>query len=148
MSSLVESRYFPKQEVCWEEGVRDGLVTFLGLVMVAYVLFLGVSIPFLALAGGFFYGHIGALYVSLIFIAIAAIAFSFFEKRDLAALLAVILLLIVFMYWCLDGYRGPWVWSIFFWNTLPSLVFAGRGVANWLISRSSTQAKSDARYPE
>lgn len=123
--------------------MRDGLVTFLGLVMVAYVLYLGlVTIAFLPLAGGFFYGHIGAYYVSLIVVATAAVALSFFEKRGLAGLLGVTLLLIVLSYWWTYGYRGPWAWSIFLWNTLPSLAFAACGVANWVICRSSTQPES------
>jgi hypothetical protein len=118
--------------------MRDGLVAFLGLVMVAYVLFLGVAIAFLPLAGGFFYGHIGAIYVALIFIASAAVAFSFFEKRGVAGLLALIQLLIVlFYYGWLNRYRGPGAWSVFFWNALPSLVFAACGVANWVLARAT-----------
>lgn len=118
--------------------MKDGLVVFLGLVMVAYVLFTAlVTFVFLPLAGGFFYGHIGAYYLSLILIATLAVAFSFFEKRGAAGLLAVILLLTVLFYWWRNGYTGPWDWSIFFWNTFPAFVFAGCAIANWVIRRSA-----------
>lgn len=85
------------------------------------------------MSGGFFYGHIGAFYVSLILISGAAVALTFFEKRAAAGLLAVIVLLIVLLYWWLNGYRGTGAWIVFFWNTLPSWMFAGCGVANWII---------------
>lgn len=116
--------------------MKEGLVVFFGLVMVAYLLFLGVAAAFLPLAGGFFYGHIGAYYVSLILIAVAAIALSFFEKRGLAGLLGVVELLIVISFWCV-GFRGFWDWSNFCWNVLPALVFAACAVANWILCRTA-----------
>lgn len=124
--------------------MKDAVVTFLGLIMVAYVLFLGfITIAFLPLAGGFFHGRVGAYYVSLILIATAAVVFSFFEKRVMAGILAVLLLLIVVFYWWFAGYGGPWGRSIFFWNVLPAVVFAVCGVASWALRRSaSNQAEA------
>lgn len=118
--------------------MKDGLVTLLGLVMVAYLFFLAlVTFAFLPLAGGFFYGHIGDYYVSLILVAAASVAFSFFEKRGVACLLALVLLFAVLLYWHFAGHPGPWSKSIFLWTVLPALAFAGCAIANWLICRSS-----------
>lgn len=119
--------------------MKDGLVTLLGLVMVAYVLYLGVvTIAFLPLAGGFFYGHIGAYYVSLILISAAALTFNFLQRRELVAGLALTVLLIAVCYWWFAEYGGPWAWSIFYWSALPAMVFAACGVVSWLLGRHAS----------
>ena len=121
--------------------MRDGIVTFLDMLMLVYVLYRALAtFVFLPLAGGFFFGHTGIYFVSLILIAAGAVVCCFFEKRTASCVLAGLVGLAAVSFWCFGVLRNQAYlnWSYFGWSVVPELLFAAAGVAGWMIRRADS----------
>jgi hypothetical protein len=118
--------------------MSDSILVVLDLTMVAYVFYRALlTFVFLPLAGGFFYGHIGLLWVLLILASVGALVCSFFEKRLASCMLSALVGLAAISFWCFAVFRNRAYFSegYFCWSVLPELLFAVCGITSWMIRR-------------
>ena len=126
--------------------MRDGVVVFLDLLMVAYIFFRALTtFIFLPLAGGFFYGRSGLYFVALILVAIGALVCCFFEKRFASFMLSTLVGLAAISFWVLVVARNHayLVLNYFCWTVAPELVFAACGFTSWMIRRAESTEAAD-----